>query len=32
VRPAARPLLWLVAALFAVYFAIEPVKTLLGVD
>jgi adenine/guanine/hypoxanthine permease len=26
------PLLWLIAALFAVYFAIEPVKTLLGID
>jgi AGZA family xanthine/uracil permease-like MFS transporter len=29
---AVHPLLWLVAALFAVYFAIEPVKSLLGVD
>jgi adenine/guanine/hypoxanthine permease len=26
------PLLWLAAALFAVYFAIEPVRTLLGID
>jgi AGZA family xanthine/uracil permease-like MFS transporter len=26
------PLLWLVAALFALYFALEPVKTLLGVS
>jgi AGZA family xanthine/uracil permease-like MFS transporter len=29
---AVHPLLWLVALLFAVYFAIEPVKSLLGVD